>query len=232
MKPRARLLLRLAAVAAALYLAALLVLSTPLVSYALMDSLEIFPALTPLEIEAAAREEKTAIVILSAGRRAYAPEFGGETVDELALERVRYGAELAKRTGLPVLVTGGIGSAEHPPYAQLLAETLKRDYGITARWEEPRSVNTAENAIFSSAMLKEAGIDKVILVTHAWHMRRARASFLANGMTVVPAPTAFYGHVGNYSLQMLVPSALALRMSGFALHEIVGSAWYRVRYGY
>jgi len=153
-------------------------------------------------------------------------------VDEVALKRVRYGAALARLTGLPVLVSGGLGSREHPSYAKLMADVLQRDYGIEAKWQEARSINTAENAMFSAAILKEAGIDRVILVTHAWHMRRARASFLANGMAVIPAPTAFYGHVEDFSLLMLAPNARALRMSGFALHEIVGSMWYRVRYGY
>ncbi|HYM17884.1 MAG TPA: YdcF family protein [Micropepsaceae bacterium] len=228
----ARLSLRLAGLGLALYLAVLLVLSTSLVSYALLDTLEIFPALTPAEVDALAHQDKTAIVILSAGRRIYAPEFGGETVDEGSLERIRYGADLAKRTGLPVLVSGGLGTAEDPPLAQLMADALEHDYGSQAKWQETRSINTAENAMFSSAILKEAGIEKVVLVTHAMHMKRARASFLANGMAVVPAPTAFAGHVREFSMLMLLPNARALRMSGFALHEIVGSVWYRVKYGY
>jgi uncharacterized SAM-binding protein YcdF (DUF218 family) len=228
---RARLL-RLGLIAAALYAAATLALSTSLVSYALMGMLQTFPALTQREIDAAAHDEKTAIVILSAGRRVYAPEYGGETADAFTLERIRYGADLAKRTGLPVLVTGGLGTADDPPLAQLMAEALKRDYGIEAKWQEPRSTNTAENAMFSASMLKEAGIGRVILVTHAWHMRRARASFAANGLEVVAAPTAYYKNTGGFSPLLLIPSANALRMSGFALHEIVGSLWYRVRYGY
>ena len=227
-----RLLLRLAVLGLVLYLVALLVLSTSLVSYALMDSLEVFPALGAAEIEALAHQDKTAIVILSAGRRIYAPEFGGETVDELALERLRYGAELAKKTGLPVLVSGGLGTPRDPPYAQLMADVLLSDYGIAARWQEAASINTAENAMFSTAVLKAAGIEKVVLVTHAWHMKRARASFVGNGVAVVPAPTAFAGHIQGFSYLLLLPNARALRMSGFALHEMVGSVWYAVRYGY
>jgi uncharacterized SAM-binding protein YcdF (DUF218 family) len=226
-----RLLLRIAQLSLAVYLAAILALSTTFVSDVLMDHVQIFPALSPAAIEAAAKSPRTAIVILSAGRRVYAPEFGGETVDEIALERIRYGAELARRTELPVLVSGGLGSPQHPSFAKLLADVLMRDYGITAKWQEGRSINTAENAIFSSAMLKDAGIDQVVLVTHAWHMKRARASFLSNGMAVIPAPTAFYGRFGEFSLAMLVPNAPALRMSGIALHEMVGSVWYRWRYG-
>src|SRR5258707_4562639 len=110
MKSRMRLLVGVAGVGAAAYLGAMVLLSTSAVSYALMDRIEIFPALTQLQIEAAAREPHAAIVILGAGRRVYAPEFGGETVDEFGLERVRYGAALARLTELPVLVSGRLES--------------------------------------------------------------------------------------------------------------------------
>jgi uncharacterized SAM-binding protein YcdF (DUF218 family) len=64
-------------------------------------------------------------------------------------------------------------------------------------------------------------------------MKRASAAFLGSGMSVLPAPTAFYGPAGEEeTLLRFVPSAQALRMSAFALHEIVGSQWYRLRYGF
>ena len=49
-----------------------------------------------------------AIVILGGGTRRNAPEYGGDTLGRLTLERVRYGAQVAKLTALPVLVTGGV----------------------------------------------------------------------------------------------------------------------------
>lgn len=173
------------------------------------------------------------IVILSAGRRTYAPEFGAETLDELSLERVRYGASLAKETHLPVLVSGGLGGGGAPSLAMLMANALRSDYGIEARWLESRSGNTAQNAIFSSEILRAAGIKRVIFVTHAWHMKRARAAFLASGMSVFPGPTAFYGPAGGDDVLLgFVQRIESLRMSGFALHEIIGSQWYRLRYGF
>jgi uncharacterized SAM-binding protein YcdF (DUF218 family) len=208
-------------------------LSLPLTTQFLMDRLEIFPPITPSSLAVAMPDAPGAIVILSAGRRTYAPEFGTETLDELSLERVRYGALLAKETGLPVLVSGGLGGEGRPALAALMAGALRADYGIEARWLESRSVNTAENAIFSSEILRSAGIRRVILVTHAWHMKRASAAFLANGMSVLPGPTAFYGPAGDEdSLLRFVPRVASLRMSAFALHEIVGSQWYRLRYGF
>ena len=114
-----------------------------------------------------------------------------------------------------------------------MADTLQIDYGIRPKWIEDRSVNTAENASLSSSILRRAGIGRIMLVTHAWHMKRAVAAFAANGLSVTPAPTAFYlpGRETFWECK-LTPGMGTLRMSGYAIHEIVGGVWYRVRYGY
>ena len=212
-----------------------LALSLPLIARSLVGQLEVFPAIPPAQLSSLAAGPPTAIVVLSAGRR-YAPEFGPalatESVDALSLERLRYAAYVARQTGLPVLVSGGAVNPVQIPVALLMADTLAQDYGIKAKWSEIRSTNTAENAIFSTQILKRQGIGRVILVTHAWHMERARAAFLANGMQVIAAPTAFYG-LGGVNLPFdLFPSAAALRMSAYAIHENIGIVWYRLRYGY
>jgi len=212
-----------------------LILSVPLVSNRLVNSLQIYPALTASGLAEAAGNPMTAIVVLGAGRRFYAPEFGGESVDEIGLERLRYGAQVARQTHLPILVSGGLGGlggTGGAPLAKLMADTLAQDYGIRANWQETASRNTAENAIYSSRLFRQAGIARVLLVTHAWHMKRARAAFVGNGMTVIPAPTGFYGRTREVSLARMVPSTRAFRMSGFAIHEILGSAWYAWKYGY
>ena len=92
---------RLGRALAWLGLGALLVLSLPLVSHALLRSLEA-PAL-----DLRRPGEAQAIVILGGGIRRNAAEFGGDTLARLTLERVRYGALVARTTRLPVLVSGG-----------------------------------------------------------------------------------------------------------------------------
>lgn len=210
-----------------------LILSVPAVSDGLIDGLQVFPALTADQILALRSGSPTAIVILSAGRRGYAPEFGGETADELTLERVRYGAKLARETQLPVLVSGGSTQGEAVPLAKLMADALRGDYGITVKWQESRSTNTAENAIYSASILQRAGINRVVLVTHAWHMKRAYAAFAANGLSVIAAPTAFYGRPVSHSWRYYVePTERAFRNAGYAFHELIGRYWYAIRYGY
>jgi len=212
------------------------VLSTPLAARMLLKELQTDPPLSEAEVSALRNGPPGAIAILSAGWRLGSPEFGGqyggETLDALSLERVRYGAYLSRKTGLPILVSGGLSELGNTSLAALMAETLFTDYGIRARWLESRSANTAENAIYSSELLKRDGITRVILVTHAWHMKRAEQAFAANGLSVKPAPTAFYDTRWSNLWNEMTPALGTLRMSGYAIHEIVGMAWYRLKYGY
>jgi uncharacterized SAM-binding protein YcdF (DUF218 family) len=209
-----------------------IVLSLPVTADGLMSSLQIFPAIGESGLNDGSNAGHGAIVVLAAGRRRYAPEFGGQTVDSLSLERVRYGAYLAKVTRLPVLVAGGAANRSDIPLSRLLADALDRDYAVEAQWLETRSTNTAENAIFSAPILKRAGVDHILLVTHAWHMKRAHAAFTANGFAVTPAPTGFYHVRRDQIVFLLTPTVATFRMSGYAVHEILGNLWYAVWYGY
>ena len=51
----------------------------------------------------------TAIVVLGGGRRLYAPEYGVSDLESASFERLRYGAWLARQTGLPMAFSGGVG---------------------------------------------------------------------------------------------------------------------------
>ena len=72
------------------------------------------------------------------------------------------------------------------------------------------------------------GVDRVLLVTHSWHMRRAILAFEAHGFQVVPAPTMFHG-VPPEGLDGWTPSAKALRHTSWALHEWIGRLYYSTR---
>lgn len=60
-----------------------------------------------------------------------------------------------------------------------------------AVWIEPDSRNTYENGVLSKAILDEKGINKIVLVTSAYHMPRSVAIFEKLGFTVLPAPTDY-----------------------------------------
>ena len=120
-----------------------------------------------------------------------APEYGVDIVGATTLERVRYGAFLHHRTGKPVLVSGGQVQMRTTPIGIQMYETLTKEFNVPVRWTESRSMTTHENAAYSSELLKRDGVSRVLLVTHAWHMRRAMAAFRAEGLEPIAAPTRF-----------------------------------------
>lgn len=175
----------------------------------------------PLDYGEAHRAQ--AIVILGGGTRRAAPEYGGDTLGRLTLERVRYGAKVARATGLPVLVTGGVLPWVDSSEASLMREALEWEYGIPVRWTEDRSRNTLENARFSAPLLKADGVTTVVLVAHAIDMPRARAEFGNAGIATIPAPTGL-ASATDVRWTDFVPTVGALQVSYDSLYEILANA--------
>lgn len=201
---------------AAFGVVSLLLLSTPAVAWLLLRSVETSP---PLDLAKAKTAQ--AIVILGGGTRRNALEYGGDTLARLTLERVRYGARVARLTGLPVLVAGGSidGSV---PEAVLMRDALQGEFGIDVRWTEQASRNTRENALGSARILAAAGMGRVVLVAHSFDMRRAVAEFARAGIECVPAPTVIPPERLDWPADFL-PSVSALQGSYYALYEILAN---------
>lgn len=169
-----------------------------------------------------------AIVVLGGGTYFHAPEYAGDTVDEASLVRLRYAAKLQRETGKPILVTGGKPLGNNLPEAQQMKTVLENEFKVPVRWTEDASANTLENALYSYALLQKAGIKRIYLVTHAWHMPRAAFVFRQVGFKVVPTPTAW---TTRYKTGLLdfIPRAEALRDSSIFMHEVIGLLWYRLK---
>jgi uncharacterized SAM-binding protein YcdF (DUF218 family) len=105
---------------------------------------------------------------------------------------------------------------------------LENGWGIPVARDEDASDTTLENARCSRALLARAGIDRIYLVTHAWHMPRARAAFERAGFSVVPAPTRFATQQ-NLRLTDFLPDADGLQLSARFGREVLGSIWYRLK---
>src|SRR4051812_15001780 len=201
--------------------ASLFVLSIPVVATALHRGLDDSPA-----FDVAQSRGAQALVILGSGVRLHAPEYGGDTLGPATLERVRYGARVARATGLPVLVSGGIvrtGTAE----AALMRDALEREFGVPVRWIEDRSRDTHENAQHSAAILRAAGIHDVVLIVHSVDMPRARGEFATAGITTIPAPVLL--PVRDFdSLFDYLPGIAGLAHSYRTLYEAGGEAVRRI----
>ena len=195
----------------------LLLLSMPVVAVLLQRWVDSSP---PLDVESA--KQAQAVVILGGGVRHDAAEYGGDTLGRLTLERVRYGARVARLTGLPVLVSGGAPTGGVTE-ARLMREALEGEFGVAVRWTEDRSRNTHENAVRSAEILRAAGIRRVVLVGHGFDMPRAVAEFANEGIATVKAPTGTPARDLEFP-SMLVPGLAGLEGSYYAIYEILGLA--------
>jgi uncharacterized SAM-binding protein YcdF (DUF218 family) len=170
-----------------------------------------------------------AIVVLSGDYRGFAPEHGEATIGPATLTRLRHAAAMHRRTGLPILASGGGTPPDsRPDMGEAMRIALERDFVVPVRWVEGRSRNTLENAIESARILRGEGIATVLLVTHATHMPRAVRAFAAAGLRAVPAPTGGVGRMGGLTATDLLPGAAALQRVVAALHELVGLVWYEI----
>ncbi len=185
----------------------LLVLAMPAVAGGMLVALERDLPTTP-----PADKPPGAIVILGGDVTRTGGVEPGAIAGHLTLERLRAGAALQRKTGLPVLVSGGEVGKGAPPVAVLMRESLTQDFQVPVRWTEDRSSDTWQNARDSAAILRSAGINSIYLVTNAWHERRALMAFAGTGLTVTAAPTPLDRPAGPIPSDF-VPRALAWEIS-------------------
>ncbi len=186
--------------------------------------------------EATAYPNGGAIVVLSGGttdqHRGSRMVSPGRAFDRLYLGCRLY---LSKKAPLMILSGGAItrlrqnGSLTE---SQLMS-VLARQQGIPekALVIESHSRNTRENAWFTREIFRDRDWNgKVLLVTSAFHMPRARACFADVGLSVVPCPADF--RIDPYKRTSAIdflPDADALAMTTTALREYIGMIYYRLR---
>ena len=161
-----------------------------------------------------------------------------------AADRVLYAAALYHQGKAPVLLlSGGNIDWQQPgdesPATDMAELFVKLGVPQEDLWLEEQSLNTYENALYSGQMLKEHGIDHILLVTSAMHMPRALALFEAQGLDVTPAPADFTvteeGWKNLFSgpvesrLIALLPNASSLALTTNVLKEYIGMAVYSLR---
>ncbi len=196
------------------------------VSHFLLKGLDRYPELS-LPVALAGQQ---AIVVLSGGAEYHALEFGRAVDSASSLQRSHYAAFLHRQTNLPVLVTGGLVENTNISEAAAMAASLLESFQVKDIWLEEKALNTAQNAFYSSELLRARNINSIFLVTHAVHMPRAMLMFQKQGMVVTPAPTMRPDELDFTRPEVFVPTANALHDSATALHEYLGMLWYSLRY--
>jgi uncharacterized SAM-binding protein YcdF (DUF218 family) len=92
---------------------------------------------------------------------------------------------------------------------------------------EDQARNTHENAVYSRRIASERGFGEVLIVTSAFHMRRAAECFEAVGMEVDTLAVDYRAHGGRFRLEGVLPRSGALAESTMTLREVFGLWVYR-----
>lgn len=142
-------------------------------------------------------------------------------------DRAWHAARLYRAGKAPVVIPSGVSE-------ERASVPFLRDLGVPAEAirVEGASRNTDENARFTAALLARLGGHRVLLVTSAWHMRRARLLFERAGVDVIPAAadyeaTLAHARAGHWSLQELLPNPETLCGNTVMLKEYIGYWVYR-----
>lgn len=131
-----------------------------------------------------------------------------------------------------ILVSGGSGAVlkkAHTEATDLI--TLLRLAGVpdSVLIKEDRSRNTRENALFTRRIVQvRPALDTLILVTSAFHQRRALGCFARVGLHPHPFPAGYFStDRATTPDYWLVPDPQALGRWSLLLHEISGYLVYK-----
>ena len=174
-----------------------------------------------------------AIVVLSGGLDDASPTQPFTLAERSTYRRSSYAAWLYKNwKPLPILASGGpIGKPPERVVASHVVSAVLRAAGVPPDrvWQEDRSLNTYENAVFSAEILRRHGIHRIALVTETRHMLRAELCFRKLGIEVVPAPCCSLTDEGFSTWREFLPAFAGIRENEATLHELLGLAWYRLK---
>ncbi len=163
-----------------------------------------------------------AIVLLGGMTRGVVP---GTGVPDLSgnVDRLLHAAALYKAGKAPILLlTGGNAPGFEPEAVSMKKILLALGIPDEAMVLEEASRNTWQNAEYSSAVLQARAIKKILLVTSAYHMRRASLEFARFGLQIVPAATDYQVVEAPVTLLDWLPGAAALTGSTRAIREYMG----------
>ena len=166
--------------------------------------------------------EADAIILLGGGigadtnRNSYAEMSAGA-------DRVWQAARLFKAEKAPMIVATGF-------YPQDTTLPLLKDFGLA---EECVSFLDAKNTEEEAKGIAKMGYKKILLVTSAWHEKRARLMFekYAPEIEVVCAPADFEQTMmadNLFSPKAILPDVNAFQLNSVALHEWVGIIGYKL----
>ena len=195
-------------------------LCTGLVAEKLMGWLEEIHT-PPAQIETSGAD---VIVLLGGGAISQVPDVDGVgALCASPANRLLAAVRLQKILDVPILISGGQTYSDSGAEAEISARVLKSlgvpdDKILT----ETKSVNTTQNARYSAEILRDKGLKTPVLVTSAFHMKRAVINFEMCDFKPIAYPTDFtVAHNPTFHYTKLRPRAEALLLNVTVMQEVL-----------
>jgi uncharacterized SAM-binding protein YcdF (DUF218 family) len=169
--------------------------------------------------------------IVLGGIANYDLEYGRLKFNQSA-DRLFQGIDLYKKGKIKkILFTGGSGIITQPTLKEgLFIYTYMLSIGIPAAdiILEKESKNTRENALFTKKLLRDFP-GNYLLITSAFHMRRATGCFRKVGIETTSYSTDQYGSPRSFLIDsLLIPNVEVLSGWTLLIHEITGFIVYKI----
>jgi len=130
-----------------------------------------------------------------------------------------------------IIVSGGLASVRVTKISESQEiKTLLLLAGVPAAdiMLENKSKNTYENAQFTKQLVDQhPELKRLIIITSAFHMRRATACFQKAGVSHAIFPTDFYSNDRMFRFESLIPAEGALFEWHKLFHEVAGYIVYK-----
>ena len=164
------------------------------------------------------------IILLGGGAFRDVQDVEGEgTLASSAASRLLTAVRLQKLLDLPIILSGGQVYSDSGAEAEISGRILK-SLGVPEDkiLLETKSINTTQNAIYSAEILHEKNFQKPLVVTSAFHMRRAVLNFSRQGIDIIPYPTNFtVSQNPEFHYTKLRPQAEALLLNVTVMQELL-----------
>ena len=137
--------------------------------------------------------------------------------------RLLTAVRLQKQLDVPIILSGGQVYSDSGPEAVIASRILK-DLGVPEDKiiVEGKSINTTQNARFSTEIMRERGLKKPVLVTSAFHMRRSVLNFQKCGMEVTAYPADYRVNPRHdFHYNKLKPSIGAIDDNVLVMQEVL-----------
>ncbi|MBR6012258.1 MAG: YdcF family protein [Selenomonadaceae bacterium] len=164
------------------------------------------------------------IVFLGGGAIKDVQDVDGEGgLTSSASSRLLTAVRIQRLLDVPIILSGGqlySDSGEEAVIAGRILQSL--DVPADKILLETKSINTTQNAVYSAEIIREKNFKRPLVVTSAFHMRRAVLNFSRQGLEIIPYPTNFtVPKKSKFHYISLRPQAAALLLNVTVMQEIL-----------